>query len=121
MSREALDLMERALASPYGIRLAAGTQEAGWGLRKRIYHERDRQRRRGSKRYDSLSIVMKEGGDEIWIIRREQLPRHESRLGIEESIEPLNRNDLPRRIVSRGKSRPGIISPLHSAPSRCSD
>jgi hypothetical protein len=111
-------LLKQARDSRYGIRLAMQGFTPGARVRRRLYSARDRARKRGDKTFDSLSIIFTGltsdifGPSEIWIVRRDCLPKREDpddKLEIYPS--DLEFHDLPPFIRARGP-KPDI--PQHS-------
>lgn len=97
-------LFDRALSSKYGIAIDYGCLTTSHRQRRRLYAEREKVRRTGNGCYDCLSLIVREG--ELHIIKREALltPVLADVLRLRD-LEP---GEVPRRILSRGKSYPGI-------------
>jgi hypothetical protein len=75
-------LLEQALSAEYGIKLKIDYDLdafAARSIRRRLYQERDRARRRGDSSFDTLSVCIRNAAPEgphlpqweVWIVRRD--------------------------------------------------
>jgi hypothetical protein len=103
------ELLDQAAASAFGLALSVTDAEAARRFRRQLYSAREAARRSGDKRFDSLSVLVRNssGGPEVWIVRHEALPG---------SIPPqvtayrdLSLFEVPRTIGVRGPSRLGLM------------
>ena len=93
---EYLALLRRALSSDHGVALEIGNFYEAERARRRLYGIRDHLRRAGDKSYDSLSCVMRPGGD-LWVIRRDRIPHNTLEDGLSAESRPIGRSELPDR------------------------
>ncbi len=91
-----LGLLRQALSSPNGIALELGDYGMAEWARGRLYRLRRILRRTGDTSFDSLSLVMQPNGD-LWIIRRDRLPRRNMEDGLSAETRPIDRDELPAK------------------------
>ncbi len=102
------ELFDQALISDYGLALTLDSPYDARRVRRRLYAEREKLRAMGCLDYDCLSILIR-NKRELWIIPRDRITQHN---GVEcLSLRDLGYNELPQRILSRGKSRAGVCIP----------
>ena len=97
--------LRRAGEAEFGTALAATSAEHALSLRRRLYFERERLRRRGMADFEDLSFLIQErgGAHEVWIVRRDKVMRTGEYRYPE---RPLSLEELPLRIRARGHHRP---------------
>ncbi len=91
-----LALLQRALVTPHGVALVFDDWVKAERARGRLYRLRSALRRAGDNSFDDLSLVMKPFGD-LWIIRRDRLPRRNMEDGIQAETRPIDRDELPAK------------------------
>ena len=99
-----LQIFDRAQSTTHGVELALADPKAARSVRRRLYAEREKLRAQGNHAYDNLSFIIK--WHELWIVPRDRL--HKTQCVSLLDCRPLQSNELPDRILSRGKSRVGI-------------
>jgi hypothetical protein len=99
------DLFHKALSSECGLAITFTSHYLAQHFRRKLYTEREKLRVTGIDAYDGMSFLVR-NRTEVWIIRRETLTPPPS-VGFQD-CRPLTYAELPSRILSRGKSRPGI-------------
>ncbi len=95
------ELLDKALNSKHGIEIVLDNYGEARNTRRRFYAIREKQRAEGISKYDSLSLILK--NQDIWIIRKDTLRLNETVSVID--CRPIALNELPDKILSRGKSR----------------
>lgn len=98
-------LMDQAMAMDYGLSISAPNPCLAKHYRRKFYAVRETLRKDGNHNYDDLSFVLKNKAD-LWIIKREAINPPPKLLFI--NSRPLMVDELPSRILSRGKSRMGL-------------
>jgi hypothetical protein len=111
-------LLEQALSAEYGIKLEVDLDLdafAARSIRRRLYQERDRARRRGDRTFDFLSVCIRNAAPEgphlpkweVWIVRRDWIrasaPEND---GFTATPSPLTPGEVPLKIFARGPNRP---------------
>jgi len=113
-----LGIMRAACTADYGIIVGVMPASAAHSLRRQLYGERERQRRRGVADFDGLSFLVKrptvrDPGYQVWIIKREKL-----RGGPPSFAWPsrsLALEEMPFRVAARGRlRRPFLTIPENS-------
>ena len=89
-----LALLRQALITPHGVALEMGDYDKAERARGRLYRLRRAIRRRGDRSFDQLSFFMHPYGD-LWIVRRDKLPRRNLEDGISMNSRVLSREELP--------------------------
>ena len=90
-----LTVLRQALASPHGVTLQFGNWEQAERARGRLYRLRNALRRSGDRQFDGLNFVLPPHVDDLWIIRRDKLPRHNMEDGFPMNSRELIREELP--------------------------
>ncbi len=109
-----LALLQRALVTPHGVALEFGNYGMAEWARGRLYRLRRILRRTGDTSFDSLSFVMQPNGD-LWIIRRDRLPRRNMEDGIQAETRQIDRDELPAKF-GYCNSAFAVSTPKVSAP-----
>ena len=91
-----LEVMRRALDSPYGVALQLDSWVKAEQARRRIYTIRDAFRKRGDTTFDQLSLVQQPGG-KLLLVRRDRLPRHSADDGLAMESHALRAEELPEK------------------------
>lgn len=104
----AVELMRTALESPPGLKIVTSNNRAAIKLRRQLYGARRRARSRGDHSLDGLSITVR--NVVVSVIVRQLSPGAPLR-GIE-NILPLERDQLPVSIGSRGRNKIGLHAAL---------
>ncbi len=89
-----LTLLRQALSAPHGVALEFGDWVKAERARGRLYRLRNDLRRAGDDSFDSLSLVTKPYGD-LWIVRRDRLPRRDMEDGLSAESRQISRDELP--------------------------
>ncbi len=89
-----LALLRQALSTPHGVALELGDFDKAERARRRIYGLRDHLRRAGDTSFDNLSLVIQPYGD-LWIVRRDRLPRRNRDDGLSMESRQISRDELP--------------------------
>ncbi len=98
-------LLDRALKAECGISIKFSTSETARYQRRRLYAERERLRQNGHHDYDDLSLLIR-NNNQILIVKRNAIPKlNEAKF---QDCRELRIDELPKKILSRGKSRWGI-------------
>lgn len=97
-------LLNRALQAECGIVVKFDSSYAARHTRRKLYAEREKLRRAGHGEYDGLSLMIR-GGREVMVIKRDAVPAAQTAYAECRNLTP---DELPQRILSRGKSRPGV-------------
>ena len=97
-------IFDKALTSDFGIELVLDDHTTARAIRRRLYAEREKFRADGCTDYDCLSFIIKR--HDVWVVPRDRLPKSEGVHALD--CRPLRANELPDRILSRGRSRVGI-------------
>ena len=100
---EYLALLRSALLTEHGVALEIGNLYEAERARRRLYGIRDHLRLAGDDSLDCLSCVVRPGGD-LWIIRRDRIPRNDLEDGLSAETRPLGKNELPDRFGYRNTS-----------------
>ena len=90
-----LTLLRQALASPHGVTLQFGNWEQAERARARFYRLRNSLRRSGDRQFDGLSFYLPAHVDDLWIVRRDRLPRRDGEDGFPMKTRELGREELP--------------------------
>ncbi len=93
---EYLALLRQALSTPHGVALEFDDWVKAERARGRLYRLRSALRRAGDTSFDDLSMVMRPYG-ELWIVRRDRLPRRNMEDGLSTESRPINRDELPAK------------------------
>ena len=99
-----LALLRQALSSPHGVTLVFGDWEQAERARGRLYRLRNALRRSGDRGYDELSFFLPPHTDDLWIIRRDKLPRRKLEDGLPMKTRELNCEELPDHFGYRNYS-----------------
>ena len=91
---EYLALLRRALSAPHGVALEFGDFDKAERARGRLYRLRRALKRNGDRSFDELSFFMHPYGD-LWIVRRDKLPRRNLEDGLSMNSRVLSREELP--------------------------
>ena len=101
MTREDyLSLLRQALATAHGVALEFASFLEAEQARRRIYGIRDHVRKSGEDTFDDLSLVLRPGGN-LWILRRDKLPRGDREDGLSAESRLIGREELPDRFGYR--------------------
>ena len=95
------EIFDHSLISDFGIEIVLDDYTAARSVRRRLYAEREKLRSDGCTEYDCLSFVIK--GCDLWVVPRDRLPKAKAVRTLD--CRPLGANELPDRILSRGRSR----------------
>jgi hypothetical protein len=106
MKDQLVEVMDKALGTAFGLVLKAKHYHAARQLRRRLYAVRERLRKEENNRFDALSFIVKLDG-ELWLVRRDMITQAQ---GKELACRPILREELPERILARGKSKPGLLT-----------
>lgn len=101
MTSDGLSYLYRAASAEFGIVLSLSNEGYAKFLRRRLYHVREQERRRGNDTFDGLSIIVRERN--LLILRRDQVPRME--LGTNLQSREIHADEMPDQIRARGRSR----------------
>ena len=93
-------ILEKAFNSKYGIEIVLDNPHAAKNTRRKLYAARENLRAQGVFQYDSLSIIIK--GQDIWIVKKDTLKKKDQINVLD--YRALDKNELPNKILSRGKS-----------------
>ncbi len=91
---EYLALLRRALSTPHGVALEFGDWVTAERARGRLYRLRRGLRQTGDHSFDNLSLMMQPYGD-LWIVRRDRLPRRDMEDGLSAESRQIHRDELP--------------------------
>lgn len=97
-------LLNRALQTECGIVVKFDSPYAARHTRRKLYAEREKLRKAGHKEYDGVSLMIR-AERELMIIKRDAIPIKQTAFVESHLLTP---DELPPRILSRGKSRPGV-------------
>ena len=100
---EYLELLRKALTAPHGIALKLGNFEKAEQARSRLYRIRSALRRNGDLTFDELSFYKDPAGD-LWIVRRDKLPRQIRDDGLDMNSRELTPEELPDHFGYRNYS-----------------
>ncbi len=89
-----LALLRQALSAPHGVALQFDDWVQAERARGRLYRLRNALRRAGDHSFDALSLVMQPYGD-LWIVRRDKLPRRDMEDGLSAESRQISRDELP--------------------------
>ena len=89
-----LTLLGQALTAPHGISLRLGDFDKAERARGKLYRLRSTLRRSGDLTFDKLSFYKDPAGD-LWIVRRDKLPRQNRDDGLQMDSRELTHEELP--------------------------
>jgi hypothetical protein len=98
-----LTLLHKALTAPHGVALRLGNFDKAEQARSRLYRIRSTLRRSGDRSFDGLSFYQDPAGD-LWIVRRDKLPRRVRDDGLEMESRELTHEELPDHFGYRNYS-----------------
>lgn len=98
-------LMDQALSMDYGLCLSLSSESLAQHYRRKFYAAREDARKFGNYTYDDLSFIVI-NSVELWILKRD-VANQSSSVYFQNS-RPIELDELPPRILSRGKSRVGV-------------
>ncbi len=97
------EIMQKATTSEHGLALVFDYSYQAGIQRRRLYAERDKLRKAGETRFDNLSFLIK-NKKELWVVSR----NNKTTMVSIQSFRPLQKEEIPKLILSRGKSWGGI-------------
>lgn len=100
------DIMQKAMTSEHGLALVFDYPYEAAMHRRRLYAEREKLRKAEETRFDNLSFLIK-NKKELWVVLRS----NKVSMVTIQSLRPLQKEEIPKLILSRGKSRVGIDIP----------
>jgi hypothetical protein len=106
-----LTLLRQALTAPHGIALRLGNFDKAERARGKLYRLRSTLRRSGDRSFDGLSFYQDAAGD-LWIVRRDKLPRRIRDDGLLMDSRELTHEELPDHFGSRNYSF-GVSKPKY--------
>ena len=92
-----LEVLHQALSSPHGVTLEFGDWQKAERARGRLYRLRNALRRSGDRRFDELSFYLPAHVDDLWVVRRDRLPRRRGEDGLPMKTRELSEEELPDR------------------------
>ncbi len=99
-------LLQKALASPFGVVVDASEPYAARCIRRRFYYIRESARQQGDTSFDKLSFFVM-GNGEVWIVKRDILAPRSTEDGYPvvgtREVQP---GEIPERFTPRGKGKP---------------
>ncbi|MFP6731468.1 MAG: hypothetical protein VCD50_15105 [Alphaproteobacteria bacterium] len=102
-SDDYLTLLRQALTAPHGIALRLGNFDKAERARGKLYRLRRTLHRSGDQTFDGLSFFKDTGGD-LWIVRRDKLPRRIRDDGLQLDSRELTHEELPDHFGYRNYS-----------------
>ena len=96
-------LLRQALTAPHGIALRFGDFDKAERARGKLYRIRSTLRRSGDRTFDGLSFYKDPAGD-LWIVRRDKLPRRIRDDGLKLDSRELTHEELPDHFGYRNYS-----------------
>ena len=96
-------LLRQALTAPHGIALRLGNFDKAERARGKLYRLRSTLRRGGDRSFDGLSFYQDAAGD-LWIVRRDKLPRRIQDDGLQMDSRELTHEELPDHFGYRNYS-----------------
>lgn len=98
--------LDDAINAEFGLVLVTPSYHHAKQLRRKLYAAREKLRQQGSNEFDCLSFIPQSNG-ELWLIRRDVKPE---KVLPEFTSRPLLREELPPRILARGKRKSGLLT-----------
>ena len=95
------DILDKALASDFGIELILEDHKSARSVRRKLYAERERLRSNGNINYDCLSVLIK--GCDILVVPRDRIPKAAGIKSLD--CRPLNQEELIQNVLNRGINR----------------
>ena len=96
-------LLHRALNAEHGVALKCGNFDKAEQIRGKLYRIRSTLRRSGDLTFDKLSFYKDPAGD-LWIVRRDKLPRRMRDDGLQMNSRELTHEELPDHFGYRNYS-----------------
>ncbi len=100
------EIMQKATTSEHGLALVFDYSYQAAMHRRRLYAEREKLRKAGETQFDNLSFLIK-NKKELWVILRD----NKASMVTMQSLRLLKKEEIPKLILSRGKSRVGLDIP----------
>lgn len=97
------EIMQKAVTTEHGLALVFDYPYQAAIHRRRLYAEREKLRKAKETRFDSLSFLIK-NKKELWVVLR----NNKVSMVTIQSLRPLKKEEIPKLILSRGKSRIGV-------------
>ena len=105
ISSDYLKFLDQAIQSPCGVALEVSDARDARRIRRRLYAARDKARAEGNGSYNDLSVLVRPDY-ELWIVKRQLMPRLTLDDGLDTITRDLAEEELPRRVTARGPSQP---------------
>ncbi len=100
------NILHDAISAKFGLVLVTPSYLHAKQLRRKLYAAREKLRLQGNNEFDCLSFIPQSNG-ELWLIRRDVKPE---KVLPEFTSRPLLREELPPRILARGKRKSGLLT-----------